>query len=126
MAAVVTVALIARELGGDRRVQTVAACCAATSAIVLGLGHLLATATFDMFAWLVISLLVLRLLRTGDGRWFVAIGVAVGVGMENKQLLGLLVVTLFLALLLVGPRTCCAPAGCRSARSSPWSSPRPT
>ncbi len=104
VAAVVTVALIARELGGDRRVQTVAACCAAGSGIVLGLGHLLATATFDMLAWLVISLLVLRLLRTGDGRWFVLIGVAVGVGMENKQLLGLLVVTLFLALLLVGPR----------------------
>nr|WP_218007911.1 glycosyltransferase family 39 protein [Herbidospora sakaeratensis] len=104
VASVVTVALIARELGGDRRVQTVAACCAAASAIVLGLGHLLATATFDMLAWLVISLLVLRLLRTGDGRWFVAIGVAVGVGMENKQLLGLLVVSLFLALLLVGPR----------------------
>ncbi|WP_197038457.1 glycosyltransferase family 39 protein [Herbidospora cretacea] len=104
VAAVVTVALIARELGGDRRTQTVAACCAAASGIVLGLGHLLATATFDMLAWLVISLLVLRLLRTGDGRWFVAIGLAVGVGMENKQLLGLLVVTLFLALLLVGPR----------------------
>ncbi|GAA0440462.1 glycosyltransferase family 39 protein [Acrocarpospora corrugata] len=104
VATVVTVALIARELGGDRRTQSVAACCAATSAIVLGLGHLLATATFDMFAWLLISLLTLRLLRTGDGRWFLAIGVAIGVGMENKQLMALLVVSLFAALLLAGPR----------------------
>ncbi|GAA0964717.1 glycosyltransferase family 39 protein [Acrocarpospora macrocephala] len=104
VATVVTVALIARELGGGRRVQFVAACCAATSAIVLGLGHLLATATMDMFAWVLVSLLALRLLRTGDGRWFLAIGVAIGVGLENKQLIALLVVSLFLALLLVGPR----------------------
>ncbi|MEU8269869.1 glycosyltransferase family 39 protein [Sphaerisporangium sp. NPDC049002] len=101
---VVVVALIARELGGDRRAQTLAAVLTATSGIVIGLGHLVATATFDTLAWLVISWLVLRLLRTADGRWYLAIGAAIGIGMLNKQLVALVVVALLVSLLLVGPR----------------------
>ncbi|GAA3836600.1 glycosyltransferase family 39 protein [Sphaerisporangium flaviroseum] len=101
---VVVVALVARELGGGRRAQLIAACCAAGSGIFLGLAHMVATATFDMLVWLLISWLVLRLLRTGDGRWYLAIGAAIGVGMENKQLVALLVLALMFSLLVAGPR----------------------
>ncbi|WP_405145108.1 glycosyltransferase family 39 protein [Sphaerisporangium sp. NBC_01403] len=101
---VVVVALVARELGGGRRAQLLAAVFTATSGIVLGLGHLVATATFDMLAWLVISWLVLRLLRTGDGRWYLAIGAAIGVGLLNKQLVALVVVALLVSVLAAGPR----------------------
>lgn len=102
--AVVVVALIARELGAGRPAQTVAAAATASSAFVLATGHMLFTTSVDLVAWLVISLLVLRLLRTGDGRWHLAIGAAVGVGLLNKWLVGLLVVGLLAGLVLAGPR----------------------
>jgi len=102
--AVVVVALLARELGGGRHAQVIAACCAAASGVVLALGHMVNTASFDLLAWLLISLLVLRLLRTSDGRWYLAIGAVVGVGMLNKRLVALLVLALLFALLAVGPR----------------------
>lgn len=104
VAIVVVVALVARELGGDRRVQLVAAVCGAVSSIVLVIGHMVSTATFDMLIWLLASWFVLRLLRTGDGRWYLAIGAVVGVGMLNKYLILLLVFGLLVSVLIVGPR----------------------
>ncbi len=102
--AVVVVALLARELGADRRAQALAAACAAVSGFVLATGHMLVTASADLVAWLVISLFTLKLLRTGDGRWHLAIGAAIGVGMLNKWLVALLVVGLLAGLLITGPR----------------------
>lgn len=101
---VVVAALVARELGCRRRAQTLAAGLAGLSAQALAVGHMLSTATFDLLAWLVICQLALRLLRTGDGRWWLALGAAVGVGLLNKYLVALLVVVLLAAILAVGPR----------------------
>ncbi|MFS8199700.1 ArnT family glycosyltransferase [Streptomyces sp. CWNU-52B] len=104
VAAVLVVALVARELGGDRRTQLLAAGLAAVSAQPLAVGHMVSTAGFDLLVWLVICWLVLRLLRTGDGRWWLLIGLCAGVGLLNKYLLALLVVALLAAVLAVGPR----------------------
>jgi 4-amino-4-deoxy-L-arabinose transferase-like glycosyltransferase len=101
---VVVVALIAREFGGDRRAQIMAAGCAAISGFLLGVGHLASTATYDLLAWMVIALLALRLLRTCDGRWWIALGLATGIALENKYLVVLPLAALLIALLIVGPR----------------------
>ncbi|MFB7476799.1 glycosyltransferase family 39 protein [Kitasatospora sp. NPDC056184] len=103
-AAVVLVALLARELDAGRAGQLLAAGCAACSAFALAVGHLLNTAIFDLCAWLVVCLLVLRLLRTGDGRWWLAVGAATGVALLNKDLVLLLAAALVPAVLAVGPR----------------------
>jgi len=101
---VMLLALIARELGGGRGAQLLAACCGAVSGLVMAFGHIVFTSTVDLVAWLTISWLVLRLLRTGDGRWYLAIGVAAGIGLQNKRLVALLLVGLLVAVLAVGPR----------------------
>lgn len=101
---VVVVALVARELGAPRQAQVLAAGLAGLGGQALAVGHMLSTATFDLLAWLVICWLVLRLLRTGDGRWWPVIGLAVGAGLLNKYLVALLVVVLLAAILAVGPR----------------------
>lgn len=101
---VLIVALIARELGGGRAAQVLAALSTAVSGYVLAFGHMLSTTTFDLLAWVVVTWLTLRLLRTRDGRWWPALGVAVGVGTLNKYLIGMLVAGLLAAVLIVGPR----------------------
>ncbi|WP_338693965.1 glycosyltransferase family 39 protein [Streptomyces sp. Q6] len=103
-AAVVVVALIARELGGGRGPQLLAAGLAAVGGQVLAVGHMVSTATFDLLVWVTVSWLVLRVLRTGDGRWWLAVGAVTGIGVQNKYLVLLLVVVLLTAIGAVGPR----------------------
>ncbi len=103
-ATVVVVALIAREFGNDRRAQIFAALCAALSGFLLGVGHLASTATYDLLAWMVIALLAVKLLRTGDGRWWLALGLATGIALENKYLVVLPLAALLVAVLILGPR----------------------
>jgi hypothetical protein len=98
-AAVVFGALMARELGGGRRAQLFAALAGATSGVMLATAHLLSTATFDLFFWSLLCLLVLRLLRTRDERLWLAVGATAGVGLMNKYNLLFLLAALAVALL---------------------------
>lgn len=95
---VVLTALIARELGGDRRAQLLAAVTTATGAGVLALGHLLATATLDLAAWVLVTWLVLRLLHRDQPSLWPVVGLAVGVGLQNKHLVGLLIAALVVGI----------------------------
>jgi 4-amino-4-deoxy-L-arabinose transferase-like glycosyltransferase len=103
-AMVVVVALVARELGGGRAAQVFAAAATAGSSFVLTISHLVATATLDMLLWLVLGLFALRLFRTLDGRWWLAIGAVTGVGLDNKWLIPLLLLAFGAGVLVAGPR----------------------
>ena len=83
---VILVALIARDLGGSRRAQVLAAITAALSGY-LGAGHLDTTTEPDLLAWAIILWLLVKLLAGGDRRLWLAVGVAAGIGLENKDTL---------------------------------------
>ncbi len=83
--------LIASELGGGRTARLLAALGAATSPVLLGANWLFQTVTFDQVNWLVTFWLAARLLRTGDRRLWLALGLVAGVGLETKYtIVGLL------------------------------------
>jgi 4-amino-4-deoxy-L-arabinose transferase-like glycosyltransferase len=103
-AAITLIGLIGRELGAGRGGQVLAAGAAACSGYVLGIGHLLSTATFDLTAWLTIILLTLRLWRTGEARWWPVLGVATGIVLLNKLLVLGLLAALVVGALTAGPR----------------------
>ncbi len=104
MLTVLLVALIARELGAARGPQIFASAATALSSYVLVVSHLLSTSSFDLLMWTLTSWLLLRLLRTGDGRWWIPVGLAVGLTLENKWLIVGLLAALAVGLLTVGPR----------------------
>jgi hypothetical protein len=92
-------ALIAREFGGSRRAQLLAAITIALSGY-LAAGHLDDTAQLDFLAWAVILWLIVKLLACGDRRLWLALGIATGIGLENKDTLVLLGAGLAVGLLL--------------------------
>ncbi|TWD84320.1 dolichyl-phosphate-mannose-protein mannosyltransferase [Kribbella amoyensis] len=104
-ATIVVVALIAREFGAERRAQVLAAGCTALAGFVLGVGHMVSTATFDLLGWMLIGLFAIRLLRTGEGRWWLALGLTTGIALENKYLVVLPLAALLIAVVAVGPRS---------------------
>ena len=82
---VVIGALLARELGGDRRAQIIAALGVAVSPMFVTTSHFLSTVTVDILAWSIGLLAFARLLRTRDPRLWLPIGVIAGVGLMNKD-----------------------------------------
>ena len=81
---VVLGALLAREFGGRRAEQVLAGLIGAFGPLYLTTSHFLSTVSLDLVAWGLASLLVVRMLRTGDPRWWLAIGAVCGVGLLNK------------------------------------------
>ena len=75
--------LLAREFGGGRGAQLIAAASTAVSSFLLAMGHLLSTTTVDLLVWTPLSWLVVRALRDGGAVWL-AVGAVAGIGLENK------------------------------------------
>ena len=104
VAAIVSGALIAREIGGGRRAQAIAAASCAVSAVTLATSHFLTTTTLDLAFTSVAWWLLVRLLRSGDERLWVALGAVLGLALLNKLVAGAIVGAAIIALALVGPR----------------------
>jgi hypothetical protein len=100
----VTSGLLARELGADRRGQALAAACWAAGAVCLVTGHFVTTTTYDVAATAVVSLLIARVLRTGDDRWWLPAGAVLGIALLNKSLIGVVIAVVLVALVILGPR----------------------
>jgi hypothetical protein len=96
---VVLIALMAGDLSGSRRAQVPAAVIAALSGY-LAAGHADSTATFDFLAWAVVLWLLVKLLAGGDRRLWLGVGLAVGIGLENKDTLIVLGAGLVVGFLL--------------------------
>ncbi|MFF4585760.1 ArnT family glycosyltransferase [Streptomyces sp. NPDC001388] len=101
---VLTAALTARELGGRRAAQLATAGAYAVSPVMLQMGHLLITATLDIFLTTVGVWLLVRWVRTRRDRLLPLLGLTAAVSLQVKFLSVGLWAVLFVALLLAGPR----------------------
>src|SRR3984893_11803159 len=82
--ALVFTGLMARELGGGRRAQVTAALAIALSPLPLFEGTEFQYTTFDYLWWVLIAYFVIRLLKTENPRWWLAIGAVTGFGLMTK------------------------------------------
>jgi Dolichyl-phosphate-mannose-protein mannosyltransferase len=101
---VLLTALLTRELGGRRSAQVLAAGVVAVAPVVTGASHLLSTTAFDLPAWALLCLILLRILRTGQLRLWLLAGLVAGVALLDTDLVAFLIVAVVAGLVVVGPR----------------------
>ncbi len=109
--ALVVTGLMARELGGGRLAQGTAALAVALSPMPMFNGTEFQYTSFDFLWWVLIAYFTIRLLRTQNPRWWLAIGAAVGMGLLTKYS-----IVFYIAGILAG----IAFTSARRSLRSPW------
>jgi hypothetical protein len=103
-AGVVVAALTAREMGGGRRAQVLAAASFAVCPFAVAAGHLFSTATLDLLLSTTLVWLTVRWVRTRDQRLLLAAGAVAALALNVKYLVVFLLAALVAGLLVSGPR----------------------
>lgn len=101
---VVVSALIARELGGARRAQIIAAAAVVASPFMALFGRYLLTSTVDVVLTATITWLLVRWVRTRDDRVLLVVGLVAMVALQAKMMIVITVAALVAGLLVCGPR----------------------
>lgn len=76
--------LMARDLGGGRMAQVFAAFAVALSAPSTATATQFQYTSFDLFWWVLTAYFVIRLLKSDNPRWWLAIGAVLGLGLQTK------------------------------------------
>ena len=103
-AVVVIAARFAVLFGAGRFGRILAALLAACAPLVVALAHLGITASPDLLAWAVVLLCVTTALRQDRPRWWVGAGLAAGIGLEDNNLMLLLLICLAAGIFCSGHR----------------------
>jgi 4-amino-4-deoxy-L-arabinose transferase-like glycosyltransferase len=103
-ALVVLAALVARELGGGRWAQALAAFGVVASPLFLRSANLFQPVVLDQLAWTVALYALVRLCREDRPRWWLLLGAALGAGLLTKFSAAFVGLALLLALLATNRR----------------------
>ena len=97
-------AMIARELGGGRFAQGLAALSVAISVAFAINAHLLTMNVFEPLIWMGCAWVLIRIIKTGNQKLWLWFGVLAGLGMENKYSMGIFAFGVVAGLLLTRKR----------------------
>jgi hypothetical protein len=90
---------MARDFGGKRPAQVMAALAAYIGPAALMSGTLVTYLAFDFLWWVLLAFFTVRLLATGDQHYWLGIGAAIGLGMLTKYTIAFFVAGLVVAIL---------------------------
>jgi hypothetical protein len=76
--------LMARELGGGRSAQLLAALAAFVAPVFLAVNHFFSMNAFDQLCWALLALIAIRILARDQPRLWIAFGAVAGLGLQNK------------------------------------------
>jgi 4-amino-4-deoxy-L-arabinose transferase-like glycosyltransferase len=96
--------LMARDMGGKRSTQVIAAIAAFIAPVALMSGTLIQYMAFDYLWWVVMAFFTVRLLATDDPRYWLGIGAGIGFGMMTKFTIAFWVTGLVVAILVTPAR----------------------
>jgi hypothetical protein len=104
IAALLVTALIARDLGGGRLAQFTATLSVALSPLSLFEATKFQYTSFDYLWWVVAAWCIVRLLRSENPRWWLAIGASLGIGILTKYSILFLMVGILCGMLFSSAR----------------------
>src|SRR5215471_1913103 len=87
-AAMVIAGMIAKELGGGRREQVLAAVATCIAPVALAQGAVFQYVSFDYLWGVLATYFLVKLCKSEDARWWLAIGFVLGIGMETRYTAG--------------------------------------
>ncbi len=97
-------AVIARELGGKRFAQVLAALSALVAPAILATHSLLTMNAFEPLFWMACTYLLIRIIKTGNERLWIWFGVMAGIGLQNKYSMAIFAGGIVVGLLLTSQR----------------------
>ncbi len=103
-AAIVVTGLMAREMGGRRGAQVLAALAVAITPISIAMGTMMMYVSFDFLWWVLAAYFVVKLLRTENPRWWLGVGAAIGLGALTRYTIVIAVAALAVGILLTPAR----------------------
>ncbi len=101
---VILAGLMTKELGGSRLAQVTSALAVGFSPLPIFEGHEFQYTSFDLLWWVLAAYFVVRLLKSEDPRWWLAIGATLGVGLETKYAIVFYIAGILLGLVLTPAR----------------------
>jgi 4-amino-4-deoxy-L-arabinose transferase-like glycosyltransferase len=96
--------LMARDLGGKRNAQLMAALAVFIAPVSLLGGTVIMYFAFDYLWWVLVAFFTVRLLATAEPRYWLGIGAAIGLGMMTKYTMIFWVTGLVIAVLITDVR----------------------
>ena len=102
--AMVLTGLMAREIGGKRPAQLVAAWAAAIAGPAVFLGSVFQYVSFDYLWWVLAAWITIHLLKSENQRWWLALGAVVGLGMMTKYTMAFFLAGIAGGIVLTRPR----------------------
>ena len=76
--------LMARELGGGRFAQSIASLASLVSLVLLAMDGFFSMNAFDLLFWAWSAYALIRLVKTGDKKYWLQLGLLLGLGLINK------------------------------------------
>jgi hypothetical protein len=102
--AIVVAGLMAKEFGGARLAQATAALAVAFSPLSLFEGTEFQYTSFDFLWWVLIAYFTVRLLKSEDPRWWLAIGTTIGLGLLTKYAIAFYIAGILAGLVVTPAR----------------------
>ncbi len=96
---------MSRELGGNRFAQGLACLAAITAPIYLAMNSIYSMNSFEILSWALASYIVIRLLKTESPRYWLSLGLVLGLGMLNKIGIAWFAFGIFFGFLLTPQRS---------------------
>ena len=101
-AAVFCTGILTKEIGGNKFAQLLAACSFAAMPVTVAFGGFYSMNAFEPLLAVLLLLIIVKMIKTGNTKLWINAGVIMGLGMMNKHTFGVFIIAFLFALIISG------------------------
>jgi hypothetical protein len=94
--------ILAKEIGGGKFAQILAACAMAASPTIITFGQFYSMNAFEPLLAVLLMLYAIKMIKENNARRWIVLGIIMGIGMMNKHTFGVFIIAFVLSLILAG------------------------